>query len=114
MGGLNVTSGRGMGDGSVSLGTVGGLTVTTAAGIGGGDLGLGTMGGLNVISSRGTVDGSMDFCGNTGGVNIAGEMAKGSLGFGGATGGVVVSGTGEIAGIVCHNGRGSCHLSRER
>ena len=29
MGGLNVTSGTGMGDGSASLGTVGGLTVTT-------------------------------------------------------------------------------------
>ena len=56
----------------------------------------------------------MDFCGNTGGVNIAGEMAEGSLGFGRATGGVVVSGTGGIAGIVCHNRRGSCHLSRER
>ena len=97
VGGLNVSSGREMGDGSVSLGTVGGLTVTTATGIGGGDLGLGTMGGLNVTACRGTVDGSMEFGGNTGGVNIAEEMGEGSLGFGGATGGVVLPGTGEIS-----------------
>ena len=75
-----------MGDGSVSLGTVGVLTVTTAAGIGGGDLGLGTMGGLNVTACRGTVDGSMEFGGNMGGVNIAEEMGEGSLGFGGGNG----------------------------
>jgi len=97
VGGLNVTSGRGMGVGSVSLGTVEGLTITTVAGIRGGDLGLETMGGLNVTSSRGTVDGSMDFGGNTGGENIAGEIAEGSLGFGRATGGGSLPGTGGIS-----------------
>ena len=69
------------------------------------------MGGLNVTAIRGTVDGSMDFGGNTEGVKLrGGGKGEGSLGFGRATGGVVAPGTGGISEGLLE----SCAMSRGR